>query len=94
MSLCEECGLPLENHMRNQCDAEQIRKLRLEVVELRMGQKPSHTVRDYRAPHLLQLRLEDAVVQAAAKWWKLEDFLKTHQDAHRTVEFLVQLAKG
>jgi hypothetical protein len=33
---------------------------------------PSHTLKDYKAPNLLQLRLEEHVAKAAAKWFELE----------------------
>jgi hypothetical protein len=54
-------------------------------------------------PNLVQLRLESKVAESAAKWWKVEDWLKTH-DIEKFEEnddyssalsnFIVQLIKG
>jgi len=39
--------------------------------------QPSHTIKNYHSPDLLQLRLEKQVAEAAAKWFEVE---KTYQD--------------
>lgn len=55
--------------------------------------RPTHTLKEYHSPELIQLRLETRIIQAAEKWFEIEKIYSQRMVEHRQIPIDKKLAK-